>query len=305
MMRAMTATMDQSGASGLPSVVLRFGPLALVVLLSLLNLYLLLVSLKQPEVKLWTGPLMTGKVLPLQVKSAEMAGKDTKQEHSPAAETHQKKEKVVEKPPAAQLHAVSKPVVAHPETKKPTSTPAVAAAPEPVAAVGTAPDGSGYYVQAGSFSLRKGADSLSARLQTRGLRPRTLHQTDMVLVNNVQAGPYRVFAEAKEAEIKLRSAGIMAKTDNTWEGYIISISRDVQLGGAIDSMGHAEKLGVRPLRVIKVEDALKFYKVILGPYKTEKDAKEMSATLAESGLAVPLIKKWEGSGEMAQKDSEG
>ncbi|MBF0138520.1 MAG: SPOR domain-containing protein [Magnetococcales bacterium] len=313
MSQALSAITSRFSSSGGSSALSRFGPLAFVSLMALLNLHLLWITLTKTESGLWTGPLMMGKVLPLQPKSAGQAktearpeAKPESKEHSAKPEVPPVKEKAAEKPktPAATLQAVSKPVGRAEPKPSPTHTPPAAVAES--ASVGSqAPDGKGYYVQAGSFALRKGADTLIARLRTKGLNPRLLQQTDMVLVNNVQAGPFRIFGDAKEAEIKLRSAGIIVKTDNTWEGYMISISKEIHLGNAIDSMANAEKLGVKPLRIIKVEDAQKFFKVILGPYKSEKDAKETSANLAASGLAVPLIKKWDASEEAAQKDVEG
>ncbi|MBF0425890.1 MAG: SPOR domain-containing protein [Magnetococcales bacterium] len=299
---ALAAMKGRLGGGGALLAVGRFVPLTLVTLFFLLNLHLLWLTLKKPTDTLWTGPLMMGKALPLDIKSAEKGEKAAKtegKEHQPAKEKEKeaphKKEKVVEKPPPA--HATTKPTVQERHEAK----PAVVEHKE----AGSAADGNGYYVQAGSFAIRKGADTLATRLRAKGLNPNILQQTEMVLVNNVQAGPYRLFDDAKEAEIKLRSAGVLAKTDNTWEGYTISIGKEIQLGSAIDSMGNAEKLGVKPLRIIKVEDAQKFFKVILGPYKTEREAKDASANLAASGLAVPLIKRWDASEEAAQKESEG
>ncbi|MBF0624014.1 MAG: SPOR domain-containing protein [Magnetococcales bacterium] len=233
-----------------------------------------------------------GVVLPLPPRLADMVAEQPKP---------------IRPPPVAEAPA-EEPILsptAEPEELASAPPAPPAAKPQPPAVVAEAtppPLGSGFIVQAGSFAMRMGAETLVRRLREKGLEPRLVQRTEMVLLNNVQAGPYPTLHQAKEAEIKLRSAGYAARVEKGWEGHIISISKELLLANAIQEMEAVEKLDVRPLRIVKVEDAQKVHKVILGPFSSQKEAHTLSGRLTNFGLAVPLIKRWDPIAESDQWD---
>lgn len=154
------------------------------------------------------------------------------------------------------------------------------------------PEPAAFEVQAGTFVLKLGAETLTRRLQENGLQPTMEMRKEMVQLNNVQAGPYPTLDAAREAEVKLRSAGVEAVVEDTWEGYVINLGKYYLLGYAMQTMDEAEKLGVTPLRTVKVDAALEVHKVVLGPFSTRDRAKEISARISYLGLAIPVIKEW-------------
>ena len=176
---------------------------------------------------------------------------------------------------------------APPAAKEPTASveaPVPASAPAPVA--------EGFVVQLGSYVLQMGADSMVQQLQSSGLKPHVLVYREQVRLNNVQAGPFKSLEEAKEAEAKLKAGGVIAETEEIWEGFILSVSKSILLSYAVEDMKKVTSLGVEPVRMVKVEADLPVRKVVLGPYPTKDEATAMSVQASRLGLVVPVIKPY-------------
>ncbi|ABK43987.1 Sporulation domain protein [Magnetococcus marinus MC-1] len=160
--------------------------------------------------------------------------------------------------------------------------------------------GSQYIVQVGSFVYEFGAGQLLERLQSRGYESTVLEAVEMVTLNQVQAGPYDDLEAAKESEVKLMAGGFRVTIEKNWQGLIIPVGESMQLGDAISIMDKAEQLYVRPLRVVKIESTQKLYKVVMGPYKDEAEAKGVASRLADLGMTSPLIKIWYGGTDLKE-----
>lgn len=149
----------------------------------------------------------------------------------------------------------------------------------------------GFVVHAGTF-YDLGINVAMERLRKIGLEPWEESTQEMVLVNDVQAGPYATREEAKEAEAQLKAAGVVVKAVETWEGFVISLSQIIPLGEAVQEMKKAQALGLSPVRLMKIESERSVRKIYVGPFQTKTKAKEVSARVAKLGLAVPVIKDW-------------
>lgn len=149
----------------------------------------------------------------------------------------------------------------------------------------------GYVVQSGGF-LDLGTNVLMDRLQKGGLEPWIETTQEVIRLNDVQAGPYGSLKDAKEAEAQLRAAGIASKVEETWEGFILSLSRSAILGEAMQELEKAKSLGLSAVRLAKVEEERAVRRVSVGPFPSKEKAKEISARVAKIGLTVPVIKEW-------------
>lgn len=253
---------------------------------------------------LWTGPLMPGKPVPVAERPKKV--EPVVEEKKELYEDEPLRDMVVKPPeqdvPEAVVDKTSDKALAAAAAKKPlpkTATPVPdprekpKTAPQPVAQAVPQPRmESGYIVQAGDFVLKMGTDTLVKRLKDHGMTPFVEGEVDMVLLNSVQAGPFATLEAAKEAEVKMKAAGQDAVVSDTWEGYVVTLGKFYLLGYAMQAMENAERLNVKPMRMIKIEVPLEVQKVYLGPFPTREKAKELSARIAQLGLAVPVIKEW-------------
>ncbi|MEG3640957.1 SPOR domain-containing protein [Magnetococcus sp. PR-3] len=189
-------------------------------------------------------------------------------------------------PPKQKLKDLPPPPAMVRQPRKPLPKP-----PTPIA-------GSQYIVQVGSFVYEFGAGQLVERLKQRGYEASVLEATETVVLNQVQAGPYEDLESAKENELKLRAGGFRVDIEKNWQGLIIPVGESMRLGYAIDIMDKAERLYVRPLRLVKAESAQNLYKVVMGPYREESEAQQMAARLSSLGRTSPLIKIWYGGGDL-------
>ena len=210
---------------------------------------------------------------------------------TPLKETTAKKPAGEPKPPQ---EVAQKPQPAPVQPTKPVETK-----PEPP------PRGPGYMVQVGSFVLKMGVDSLMERMRRNGLKPRLGVYLERVPLNNVQAGPFTTLEEAKTAEAILKAHGMNVAVEELWNGgFIISLSKSLLLGYAMQDMEKAESLDVKPLRLVKIEADLPVRKVFLGPFPTKKKATEMGRRISRMGLATPVIKPYTPP-QKEEKNSEG
>lgn len=148
-----------------------------------------------------------------------------------------------------------------------------------------------FYVQAGSYVQDLGVDFLLERLREEGLEPHLRTVRERIHLNNVQAGPFTSLEVAKEAETKLRAAGMAVDVEETWDGFILYLSQSPLLGYAVQAMENARNAGVSTLRVVKSEVDRPVKKVLLGPFATKQEAKKVSAAVSKLGLTVPLIQR--------------
>ncbi|MBF0296658.1 MAG: SPOR domain-containing protein [Magnetococcales bacterium] len=261
----------------------RLFPLLIVGLLILSNLLVqgmgyLGLGFRTPETELWKGPLMPGKQLPLPDASGARVVTGDKSEPVPEKPKEKPREEV-KLPPA-------------PETPPPAPTPAPAPEPPPAPLAQPPVSGGKFVVQIGSFALNMGVESLLEQLRKAGFTPRIEQVQDRVNLNNVQAGPFETLEGAKVAEAKLKAGGMTVQVEESWEGYIISLSKFLLLGHATDELERVKGMGIAPLRIVKVNTDLAVRKVLLGPYETKERAQKVSAQVAGLGIAVPVLKTW-------------
>ncbi|MBF0584443.1 MAG: SPOR domain-containing protein [Magnetococcales bacterium] len=181
-------------------------------------------------------------------------------------------------------------VVTPPPPEEKVATPAVEPAKKEAKPEKPA-NKAGYIVHAGTF-LDLGINVAMDRLRKSGLEPWEESIQEMVPLNDVQAGPFDSRAAAKQAEAQLKAAGITAKAEETWEGFIISLSQSFSLGEALQELERAKSLGISTVRLVKIEAERTVRKIYVGPFSTKYRAKEISARVAKLGLAVPIIKEW-------------
>ncbi|MBF0612508.1 MAG: SPOR domain-containing protein [Magnetococcales bacterium] len=309
------------GRLRLPPVIMQFLPWAVLLMLLILNGVQGYWALKKAPAAsdgLWSGPLMPGKPLAMasRPKKVEPVVEEKKLpfQDEPLRDMVVKPtdepEPVVEKP----LDKVTDKTAPLPNKKplaKPVAQPVPTAPAKPKPVVAEPRLESGYIVQAGDFVLKLGTDTLLKRLRDHGMEPFVEKEVEMVLLNSVQAGPYPTLEAAKETEVKMKAAGMEAVVSDTWEGHVVTLGKFYLLGYAMQSMESAERMNIKPVRMIKVEVPLEVQKVYLGPFSTRDKAKELSARIAQLGLAVPVIKEWkakERNGAAAngsKVDSEG
>ncbi|WP_158089350.1 SPOR domain-containing protein [Magnetofaba australis] len=252
-------------------------------------------SMPDEETEVWTGEPRENKVMLLPERV--LAVLEPKQE-APAQEVAPAPKQMAE-PVATPEDQPQPAVVEGPDPEEPILRPK--AAQEPVIKSAPPPATQGLIVQAGSYALKFGADRLVKRLQEAGLEPFVAATTEMVRVNEVQAGPFDGLAPAKEAEIKLRAGGLPGHVEETHEGFILTITQSPFLGQAIQVMEQAEGLSVRPVRLVKKQNPAIMHKVLLGPVADRKAADDLSARLTDLGVATPVIKRWDGdNGEISQ-----
>ena len=150
----------------------------------------------------------------------------------------------------------------------------------------------GFLVEAGSFLLDREADSLLKGLSDNGFEPHVEMVRETIGLNNVQAGPFPQLEDGKEAESILKAAGIPVSLEETWEGFVVSLGQSPLLGYAMRDLEKARNLGVKTLRVVKVQVDRPVRKVLIGPYSTNNEAKKVVSRVSKLGLAVPVIREW-------------
>ncbi|MBF0438838.1 MAG: SPOR domain-containing protein [Magnetococcales bacterium] len=255
----------------------RLVPLMVIGLLVILNILVqgmgfMGMGFKTPEEAIWPGPVMPGKLLALpDSASARVVGQANAVVEKPKGVVP-----VVKVEPAPVAPA---PVVAPPPAAPPPAPPAAVTEGR-------------FVVQVGSYVLNLGVDSLVDQLKTAGLNPRLETVQERVPLNNVQAGPYEQLEMAKEVEAKLKAGGYHVQVEESWEGFILSLNKSVLLSHAVEEMEQVRRLGVTPLRLVKVVTDLAVRKILLGPFDTKEKAMKMSARVAEMGIAVPVLKTW-------------
>ncbi|MEO5366437.1 MAG: SPOR domain-containing protein [Magnetococcus sp. WYHC-3] len=249
---------------------------------------------------LWIGPLMPGKVLPLTprpdslvLQAAAPDATDAKAVPSaPAAPPPAVAPAENPVVPAVVAKAAPPPPVVAPKPPAASPPPAPAApAPPPAAVPPVAAEGSGaYWVQLGSFVRPFGAETLAQKLRNLGFDPVLETAEEAVKLNEVQAGPYNSLEEAKEAEIKLKAGGLDANAAETWQGqFVVRIGQYMMLAAGAEEMERAEALGVRELRMVKVDSSRRMTKVMVGPFERKEAAREAAARLDETGQVTPVI----------------
>ncbi|MBF0620737.1 MAG: SPOR domain-containing protein [Magnetococcales bacterium] len=290
----------------LPPVVTRILPWGVVAALVAVNGWVFWDNIQQDEettADIWTGPQMPGKAMALPGRPEGVVTAEAK----PAPEQKKRQipapagmeQKVVAKQPPAPVEIPKQPKLAAVARRSPIIQPPDTILPKESTMVGR-----GYVVQVGSFVLKMGAHSLSQRLEYHGMKPRTEESRELVQLNSVQAGPFSDFDEAKQAEGVLKAGGMDALVEETWEGYIITLSKSFLLGYAVQDMEQAKDLGVNRVRMVKVETDLPVRKVLLGPFPDHEKAREVSVAVTRLGLAVPVIQKWDVL-QTGKKDSAG
>ncbi|MBF0416094.1 MAG: SPOR domain-containing protein [Magnetococcales bacterium] len=270
--------------------------MALLLLMGNLGYYSKLILSHKPEQDVWTGSLMPGKRYPLpdisQAKVIKGSGTNSGDEVNKVKPTE---EKVAESKPKEEKKEVKRlppPVEAKVETKV-----------EPKVDTKIEDARGQFVVLVGDFVLELGMESLLKRLKDNGLQPRTGVKKESVRLNNVQAGPFLHLEDAKVAETVLKSHGYEAEVVETWEGFIISMSRSLLLGEAVADMEKGRSLGVKPVRMVKIEVDMPVNKVFFGPFISKEEALKMSERVAKLGLSVPVIKPWE-PGAMGQEEKK-
>lgn len=254
----------------LPANVKTLLPKVAAGLLLIANLgYLMSTSLKSEAPQLWKGPVMSGKLFPLPERPLRAMEKTKAEAGKKDFAANEPLKDVMEEEKARKAGA----------EPKPAERIALDAMPKEA-----------FIVQAGSFVLKLGAETLLDRLRKNGLQPQMVEREEMVQLNDVQAGPYPTLEEAKVSEVKLKADGLSVKAVETWEGYIITLGKFYMLGYAVEMMERAEKMKIAPLRMVKVESAIRMYKVVLGPFNTKESAKQVSVRVSQLGMAVPVIK---------------
>ncbi|MBF0108295.1 MAG: SPOR domain-containing protein [Magnetococcales bacterium] len=268
--------------------------MALLLLMGNLGYFSKLILSSTPDTEVWSGPLMPGKRYPLpDIATArvigEPVGKDAAKATVAARPAMEKP-----KPEVKVLEPVPVPPVKDEKKEPPvTPPPAETARPEKKVVARVDEEHGRYVVQVGSFVLEMGMESLLTRMRENGLEPRVGVKEESVRLNNVQAGPYSRLEDAKVMETVLKSNGYDVAVEETWEGFILSLSRSLLLGFAVHDMEKAQTLGVKPLRMVKIEADMPVKKVFFGPYVSKDEARRMSERVAKLGLAVPVIKSWD------------
>ncbi|MEO5329068.1 MAG: SPOR domain-containing protein [Magnetococcus sp. THC-1_WYH] len=259
--------------------------MAVLLLMGNLGYYSKLLMTQRVEGDLWTGPLMPGKRYGLpELGQARVLGSPEKK--SDVAPEVSQEVKALAPPPEVLVK----------EEETPPAPPPVVVPPEVKVETKSGLDGAvgsgGFVVQVGNFVLEMGTDSLLARMRENGMDPQIGVKEESIRLNNVQAGPFRKMEEAKVMETVLKSNGYDVEVEETWEGYIISLSRSLLLGFAVHDMEKAQSLGITPLRMVKVEADMPVKNLFLGPYSSKDEARRVSERIAKLGLAVPVIKAW-------------
>ncbi|MBF0462168.1 MAG: SPOR domain-containing protein [Magnetococcales bacterium] len=231
----------------------RFVPFVVLAVLAGLNVCIFLFMSTTSQDSVWVGPPLPGKRLALAALVPEAEVPVVTPEAAPAK---------AEKKEAA---------------KKKAAAPAA--------------DEGEFIVQAGGF-LDLGTNVMLERLRKGGLDPWVDTTQEVVRLNDVQAGPFANQKDAKEAEAQLKAAGIVAKVEETWEGFVISLSRNYALGDALQELEKAQSLGLSAVRLVKVEEERAVRRVCVGPFPNKDKAKEISARVAKIGMTVPVIKEW-------------
>jgi len=268
--------------------------MAVLLLMGNLGYYSKLWMTQRVEGDLWTGPLMPGKRYGLpELGQARVLGSPEKK--GDVASEMSQEVKPQEVKPVAPSPEVLAEVVVKEEVKPPVAPPVVLPPEVKVEAKGGLDGGvgsGGFVVQVGNFVLEMGMDSLLARMRENGMDPQIGMKEESIRLNNVQAGPFKKMEEAKVMETVLKSNGYDVEVEETWEGYIISLSRSLLLGFAVHDMEKAQSLGITPLRMVKVEADMPVKNLFLGPYPSKDEARRVSERIAKLGLAVPVIKAW-------------
>jgi len=274
--------------------------MAVLLLMGNLGYYSRLLLTHRQEPDLWAGPLMPGKRYNLpDISQARVIKGGEKKEVIEAKVPEEVKR--LESLPVEPEKKEEKQAAPPPPVPPPALEARVVAAAEGVPKVDE--DRGRYIVQAGSFVLEMGMEGLVTRMRENGMQPKTGIREESVRLNNVQAGPFGTLEEAKVVETVLKSNGYDVEVEETWEGYILSLSRSLLLSFAIHDMEKAQTLGIKPLRMVKIEADMPVRKVFFGPYASKEEARRMSERVAQLGLAVPVIKAWE-PGSMGQVERE-
>ncbi|MBF0124974.1 MAG: SPOR domain-containing protein [Magnetococcales bacterium] len=257
---------------------------------------------ERSEDGVWSGPPMPGKAQLLPAQPEALANLTAPKESAQEPEFKTTKTESLPLPPVAAPASPAAPSVV--EVKVPPPPPpaasAVADAKPAIKAVAVTPAkptgeveslvGGGFTVQAGSFVLQGGAETLQRQLNSYGFQTQIVKRKETLLFNGVQAGPFKTVDQAKESQIKLRAAGLRSTIEQTAEGWVIPVSQSLLLSTAVQDMERVEELSIRPLRLVKVDALQEVYKVVLGPYPSHDKAKEISGKLSHVGVGAPLIR---------------
>ena len=246
----------------------KFLPWVLVVVLFALNIWVFVFSTPPliNEEGVWIGEPIPGKPLALSKKDMKnLAGALLATETTDGSQAVFPPEKVVPLVPTGE-----------PKPPKPKKFPGKR----------------GFLVETGSFILDHGIDSLLKGLRDNGFEPYVKTVRETIRLNNVQAGPFPQLEDGKEAEAILKAAGIPVALEETWEGFVVSLGQSPLLGRAMKDLVKARGLGVKALRVVKIEVDRPVKKVFIGPYLTKNEAKKIVSRISKLGLAVPVIREW-------------
>jgi cell division septation protein DedD len=260
-------------------MVLRFLPWVLIAILLILNVLVFWRSMtRSDEGEIWFGPPLPGKIALLPSRPTDLlALPEEKPTEPPVVAQAPKKPETVKKTGVKRF------------PNEPLADLLDATSAEKAAM--SQGSGSGFLVDVGHFVLPKGADILLRRLKLHGMEARVEAHRELVKLNDVQAGPFPTWESAREAETKLRAGGVDAilTPQETWEGFVISLGQFYLLSSAAQIREMAEMLEVQPVRMVKVERDMDVKRVVMGPYPTREEAKEISSRLAILGLAAPTI----------------
>ena len=259
--------------------VFRFLPWALVALLVVINVWVLVLSptATLDENGVWVGEPLSGKPLAL----SELALSAVVEEISSGDKT----KGIVGQPSAAEVGADKPMTIAQVLSSGVSSKLKTVESNVPARETG-------FIVQAGSFVIDVGVETLMARLREYGWDPRLESVIEPIRLNDVQAGPFKELEDAREAEAKFKAACLAVIVEETGEGFIISLSQTPLLGYAVQDLDRAKYLGVKTMRVVKISVDRPVKKVLLGPFPTKGEAKLVSARVAKLGLAIPVIREW-------------
>ncbi len=239
-------------------------PVVLVAGLAFMNVVVLFVgNAGDDERTLWEGPLMPTKLFPLPDPStAKIIGLNKAARAVPKDEDQPKKLVIEEKEaPKKELEKVVMPAVR-------------------------------YVVQVGQLTNEAGIKPLVDSLRSKGYAPKVRVLQQKTHMNNVQAGPYKLLEQAREAEAKLRAIGMDVWIDTSDQGYIISLTKTLMLAPALQDMKRFAAMTIDPLRLVKVEKYEPVHSVFMGPFNSKRKAYEVEERMARVDLVVPKIMEW-------------
>lgn len=261
--------------------IFRILPWVLMVMLVGLNLWVFVLSpgSELNDEGVWTGEPLSGKPLALTELVEDKVVAPPKNGREPAPGETKETTKSSEAPLSEVMAKTpsSEPPPVKLETSASEAPPGVKKA---------------FTVQAGSFILDQGVDSLMERLREKGMKPYVETVVEPIRLNAVQAGPYKELEDAREAEARLKAAGMAFSMEKSGGAFIISLSQSPLLRWAVEDLDKARDLGVKMLRVVKVGVNRPVKKVLVGPFATESRAEVIRARVEKLGGAVPIVREW-------------